>query len=293
VRSIAEAVEERLGRGSVFLDEWFEYYIAGSDVDTRLQEIYGQKTELVIVSVSANYGGKPWTLAEHAAIRALYMQLSASKDKKDAFRILPLRTGDGDVKGIFSTSVPDVRQRPVAQTAELIVNRLRLIVPDAKLADTFRQTIPDAQVSATYLPETAGPSLAPRQRQVFVSYSTKDLSFVETVVVPTIRTAGFSPWYSLDSIRAADLWERSVLKGLQTSEIFVVVMSLNAVNSQWVRSEVHWATQKREHRIIPLMISDCDPYDLHMRLGNVQYIDFRLNHREAKNKLLKLLQNAP
>src|SRR5438094_262795 len=80
VRSIAEAVEERLGRGSVFLDEWFEYYLAGSDADTRLQEIYGQKAELVVVSVSANYGGKPWTLAEHEAIRALYMRLLASED---------------------------------------------------------------------------------------------------------------------------------------------------------------------------------------------------------------------
>ena len=133
VRSIAEAVEERLGWGTVFYDDWFEYYIAGSDADTLLQEIYGQKAELVIVSVSANYGGKPWTLAEHEAIRALHMQLRASEDKKDAFRILPLRTGDGDVKGIlFNTICPDVRQRPVAQTAELIVNRLRLIVPDAK-----------------------------------------------------------------------------------------------------------------------------------------------------------------
>jgi hypothetical protein len=133
VRSIAEAVEERLGRGSVFLDEWFEYYVAGSDADTLLQEIYGQRAELVIVSVSANYGGKPWTLAEHRAIRARQMQLEGSKDKKDAFRILPLRTGEGDVKGIlFNTISPDVRLRPVAQTAELIVNRLRLIMPDAK-----------------------------------------------------------------------------------------------------------------------------------------------------------------
>jgi len=133
VRSIAEAVEERLGRGSVFLDEWFEYYIAGSDADIRLQEIYGHKAKLVIVSVSANYGGKPWTLAEYEAIRALHGRLRASEDKKDAFRILPLRTGEGDVKGIlFTTICPDVRQRPVAQTAELIVNRLRLIVPDTK-----------------------------------------------------------------------------------------------------------------------------------------------------------------
>jgi serine/threonine protein kinase len=130
---------------------------------------------------------------------------------------------------------------------------------------------------------------APRQRQVFVSYSAHDLSFVETVVVPAIRAAGFSPWYSLDSIRASANWEREILKGLQTCELFVVVMSLNAVNSDWVRIEVHWATQNR-NTIIPLMISDCDPWQLHMRLGNLQYIDFRKNHDKAQTKLFSILQ---
>ena len=132
VRSIAETVEKRVGRGTVFFDEWFEHYLAGSASDTKLQEIYSQ-SELVIVCVSERYGGKPWTLAEHDAIRARNMQLRTSKDKKDADRILPLRVGDGEVAGIlFNTICPDVRQRPAEHTAELIVNRLRLIVPDAE-----------------------------------------------------------------------------------------------------------------------------------------------------------------
>jgi len=59
VRSITEAVESCLGSGSVFFDEWFEYYIAGTDADIRLQEIYTRKSELVVVCVSANYGNKP------------------------------------------------------------------------------------------------------------------------------------------------------------------------------------------------------------------------------------------
>ncbi|MEA3210731.1 MAG: hypothetical protein QOE70_3788 [Chthoniobacter sp.] len=158
VRSIAEAVEQLLGRGSVFFDEWFEHYIAGADADTRLQEIYGQQAELVVVSVSASYGGKPWTLAEHEAIRARHLQLRGSEDRKDAFRILPLRTGAGDVKGIlFNTICPDVRQKPVAQTAELIVNRLRLIVPEAKPA-------PETPSRFIYLAECTPDLEDPRDR---------------------------------------------------------------------------------------------------------------------------------
>ena len=42
-----------------------------------------------------------------------------------------MRVGDGDVEGIFVTRIcPDIREKPVAQTAELIINRLRLIRPD-------------------------------------------------------------------------------------------------------------------------------------------------------------------
>src|SRR5262249_21366959 len=132
VHSIAEAVEERLGRGSVFYDDWFEYYIAGDDADLRLQNIYGKRAVLVVACISARYGGKSWTRAEHKAIRAVQMKLYQSSDEKDSHRILPLRVGDGDVEGIFENTIcPDVQKRPVPQTAELIVNKLRLIEPNA------------------------------------------------------------------------------------------------------------------------------------------------------------------
>jgi hypothetical protein len=132
VRAVAEEVERRLGIGSVFLDEWFEYYIAGDDADTRLQEIYTEKSEVVVVCVSGNYGGKMWTRAEHEAIRALNMQVRASENPRDDFRVLPLRVGDGDVKGIPLTSiVPDIRGRSPQMTAEMIINRLKLTTPGA------------------------------------------------------------------------------------------------------------------------------------------------------------------
>jgi hypothetical protein len=130
VRAIAEALEKKLGANNVFLDEGYEYFLAGQDADLKLQEIYGERCELAIVCVSERYGGKPWTQAEHEAIRARMMQARASADKRDRDRILPIRVGDGDVKGIlFNAIVPDVRQRSPDATAQLIVDRLRLIVP--------------------------------------------------------------------------------------------------------------------------------------------------------------------
>lgn len=130
VRTIAEAVERRLGESSVFLDEWFEFYIGGHDADLRLQDFYGQRCELVVVCVSGDYGGKPWTQMEHEAIRARLMQIRSSAEEADRLRIFPIRVGDGDVPGIpYNAIAPDFRTKSADQAAEEIVARLRLIVP--------------------------------------------------------------------------------------------------------------------------------------------------------------------
>jgi hypothetical protein len=131
VRAVAEAVERQLGSGTVFLDEWFEHYFAGADADLGLQRIYGEGCDLAMVCVSRDYGGKPWTRAEHEAIRARSMQARASGDAKDRDAVLPLRVGDGEVEGIpFTSIVPDIRNKTSEEAAELIIERLRLVAPD-------------------------------------------------------------------------------------------------------------------------------------------------------------------
>ncbi|MGB8355081.1 MAG: TIR domain-containing protein [Chthoniobacteraceae bacterium] len=139
VRSIAEAVQKELGRGKVFFDEWFEAYLAGDDADLKLQKLYGKKCELIVVCVSQRYGEKAWTKAEHRAIRARQMELAESKVKGDEHRILPLRVGNGDVDGIpFNSIVPDVSTRSPTESAELIVARLRMIIPNLKTNSSRR-----------------------------------------------------------------------------------------------------------------------------------------------------------
>jgi hypothetical protein len=131
VRAVAEAVEEELGSPNVFFDEWFEHYLAGADADLKLQEIYSERCALAVVCVSERYGGKPWTTAEHAAIRARYMKVQESQAERDRLGILPIRVGDGEVKGIlFNTIVPDIRPKTPHAAATLIIDRLRLILPE-------------------------------------------------------------------------------------------------------------------------------------------------------------------
>jgi hypothetical protein len=134
VLPIAQEVEAILGRSAVFYDEWYEHWIAGSDADLLLQELYRNRTELVVVCVSGAYAEKPWTRTEHRAVRARLVQ--ADSLPADRQKIFPIRFGDGEFKGILPNEImPDFRGRAATEAAELIVARLNLIRASASDAE--------------------------------------------------------------------------------------------------------------------------------------------------------------
>lgn len=121
--------------------------------------------------------------------------------------------------------------------------------------------------------------------KVFVSHSSEDRQLVEDVVVPSLRDLGLDTWYSTANIRASEQWERSIVRGLERCQWFVVAMTPSASQSPWVRSEVYWAVEHRWGRIVPLLLKDCNPLDFHLRMPELQYIDFRGHDQMAKQKL--------
>ena len=125
VLAVAQEVEAILGRSNVFYDDWYMHWIAGPDADLRLQSVYGEKAELVVVCVSGAYGDKPWTNTEYRAVRARYQQAATAEDR---LRVLPVRVGDGEVEGVlFNEIVPDIRDKAPTEATELIVGRLNLV----------------------------------------------------------------------------------------------------------------------------------------------------------------------
>ena len=68
-------------------------------------------------------------------IRARYMKVRESQNERERLSVLPIRVGEGDVEGIlFNTIVPDIRKKTLAEAAQLIIDRLRLILPSASEA---------------------------------------------------------------------------------------------------------------------------------------------------------------
>jgi hypothetical protein len=130
VREIAKACEQKLGRGTVFFDEWFEPYISGMGADMFLQSIYGEMTQMMVLCVAKRYAEKPWTMAEHDAIMSRAMQLRVSAKPRDRLRFLPIRVGEGEVPGVLPNAITldarDPRRGPVVM-AEIIARRLAQI----------------------------------------------------------------------------------------------------------------------------------------------------------------------
>lgn len=120
---------------------------------------------------------------------------------------------------------------------------------------------------------------------VFLSHSSKDQRFVEQKLIPFLQSHGVKAWYSTVNIRAADNWERSIREALLSCDFFLVVLSPNSVNSEWVRAEVHWAMENRKGRVVPVLVADCDPSQLHLKLAPIEYVDLHDASQAAWDKL--------
>ena len=69
--------------------------------------------------------------------------------------------------------------------------------------------------------------------QVFISYSRKDLVFVERLA-KDLQAAGLQVWYDLSGLAAGTRWGKEIQSAIQQSQIFVVVLSPNSIDSEWV-----------------------------------------------------------
>jgi len=127
----------------------------------------------------------------------------------------------------------------------------------------------------------------------FISHSTRDRAFVEQQLIPFLEDLGITPWYAAENITVAAAWERGIREALLRSDWVVVVLSPNALQSEWVRSETHWALENKRGRVIPVKLAPCDPSELHIKLVGIQYADFSTDAVAARHRLEALFGRTP
>lgn len=120
VAAVAEEIKKRLGAGSVFYDKDFTAQLARPNLDTLLQKIYLNNSDLVVIFVSEDYERKQWCGIEWRAIRNIIMN-------KSDHALMFMRFDDTVISGLFSIDgYVDLREHSFIQAARLIVERVRL-----------------------------------------------------------------------------------------------------------------------------------------------------------------------
>ena len=120
VAAVAVEIKKRLGTGSVFYDKDFTAQLARPNLDTLLQKIYLNNSDLVVIFVSEDYERKQWCGIEWRAIRSII------KNKSD-HALMFMRFDDTMISGLLSIDgYVDLREHSAIQAARLIVERVRL-----------------------------------------------------------------------------------------------------------------------------------------------------------------------
>ena len=125
--------------------------------------------------------------------------------------------------------------------------------------------------------------------QVFISYSRKDLAFVERLA-KDLKGAGLEVWYDLSGLEVGQRWGSEIQKAIRNSQYFLAVMSPNSVDSEWVEREFLYSSNQKL-KVIPLLYKPCD---LPMWCLNLHYIDIQgRNYKRHFPDILKALHIQP
>lgn len=125
--------------------------------------------------------------------------------------------------------------------------------------------------------------------EVFLSHSSQDREFVSKLA-DEVRRHGIPVWYSETNILGAQQWHDEIGSALLRCDWFLVVLSLGAVESMWVKRELIFALQQKrfENKIIPILHKSCDFERLSWVLPSFQMINFQDGFEDGWRNLMRL-----
>jgi len=98
---------------------------------------------------------------------------------------------------------------------------------------------------------------------IFISHATIDNEFVRDLRL-ALEGLKLKVWEDNPNLRTGDELEPEIVKAIENSRHFIVVLSQAAIKSDWVKKEIQKAQQvkkdekKKDYRIIPLLLPDVD-----------------------------------
>lgn len=121
VKNISRELEKLIGPNSYFYDNNYKSQLARPSLDIILQDIYRNRSKLIVVFIGSKYQEKDWCGIEFRAIKEIIM-------KRQNEKVMFIRTDDGDVDGIFKNDgYIDAREYNYADLAKFIKERVALL----------------------------------------------------------------------------------------------------------------------------------------------------------------------
>ncbi|MCI8270362.1 MAG: TIR domain-containing protein [Lachnospiraceae bacterium] len=121
-------------------------------------------------------------------------------------------------------------------------------------------------------------------KKVFISYSRKDTEWADKIK-NTLEENHIDCWMDRAGIYAGGKYTREIIDAIKSCDIFLLVLSENAEQSEWVPKELGKAIQYHKY-IIPVKISNFEIVEFELHLENIQILEvFGLSDSEA-NRLV-------
>ena len=128
VETVAAELERYVGPNSYFYDNNYVSQLARPSFDSLLQDIYRNRSKLIVVFLCSDYQDKEWCGIEFRAVKEIMMERGHDK-------IMFVKMDDGQVDGVLKTDgYVDGRKFEPAQVAQFIQQRLDVLGNDTSKA---------------------------------------------------------------------------------------------------------------------------------------------------------------
>ena len=116
---------------------------------------------------------------------------------------------------------------------------------------------------------------------LFLSHSSIDKPFVEKLA-RDLKRVGINVWFDKWEIKVGESLTWKIEEGLQANDYLGIILSPEALNSEWVKCELSaaWCRQMNSRKVIvlPIMYRDCK---LPLFLADRKYADFRHDYNQG------------
>ena len=123
---------------------------------------------------------------------------------------------------------------------------------------------------------------------IFLSHTSIDKPFVEKLA-KDLNNLGINVWYDKYQIKVGEsiLWK--IDEGIKESEYLGIVISQEAMRSEWVKTEIAAAWQKQVDQkgnfVLPIYYRECE---IPLFLQGIKYADFRNDYKQGLEDLVNV-----